>query len=116
MIRPTEEHLRRQVPEMLTAQRAGHHNRLERELLDPGRDIPPSAFALDDEQLAFLNAKGHHRQQSIGGYMANVHLENVDCPHRLGACPLGNRPALLPQLGVRKCEGNLSTLDLPNPR
>jgi hypothetical protein len=61
MICPAEQHLRRQVPALLAAQRASDHNRLERELVDPGRDIPAAAFALDDEQLAFLDSESHTR-------------------------------------------------------
>ncbi len=79
MIGPAKNHFRRQVPALLAAQRADDHDRLEWKQIDPGRDIPPAAFALDDEQLAFLDAEGHHRKPSIGEYMANVQLENVDC-------------------------------------
>jgi hypothetical protein len=43
--------------------------------------------------------------------MANVYLENVDCPGRLGTRPLANRPTLLPRLAVRKCKGNISTFE-----
>ncbi len=80
MIGPAEKHLRWQVSALLTAQRAAHDNRLEWELVDTGRNISSAAFALDDEQLAFLDSEGHHRAPSVGEYMANLQLENVDYP------------------------------------
>jgi len=60
MVRSAEEHLRRQVPALLFAQRAGDNYRLEWELLHPGGDIPATAFAVNDEPLAFL----HHSSLS----------------------------------------------------
>jgi len=65
MIGPAEEHLGGQVSALLAAQRTTDHNRLERELVDPGWDVSPAALARDDEQLAFLNSECH-RRTSIG--------------------------------------------------
>ena len=55
MMRPAQEHLRRQVPALLFAQWAGDNYRLKWELLHPGGDIPATIFAVDDELLAFLH-------------------------------------------------------------
>jgi hypothetical protein len=74
-IRPAEENLRRQVPALLSAQRAGDDNGLERELLNPGRDVTPATLAFDYKQLSFLNSKCHG-MTSIGEQKANIHWKS----------------------------------------
>ena len=64
MVRATQEHLRGQVPALLTTKWAGDHNGLEREFLHPGGDIPATVFAVDDELLAFLHHKPHDKSSN----------------------------------------------------
>ena len=62
--RPAQEHLRRQVLTSLSAQRTGHNDGPEGELLYPGGHVPRATFALNYEQFAFLYSETH---QSIIG-------------------------------------------------
>jgi hypothetical protein len=62
MIGPPQQDLGWQVPALFSAQRAGDHNRLKRELLHPGRHIPLAPLALHNEQLPILESKCHKEQ------------------------------------------------------
>ena len=70
LILSAQVHVRRQVLTSLTAQRTAHHDGPERERLYAGGHIPPTAFALNHEQLAFLDSESH--QSIIGEYKANM--------------------------------------------
>jgi hypothetical protein len=61
MIRPAQEHLRRQVSALLPAQRAGDLNGLEKEFLNPGGYITAAPFAGDHELLSILHHEAHGR-------------------------------------------------------
>jgi hypothetical protein len=59
----------------LSTQRTAHNDGLERELLYAGGHVPPAAFALNHEQLAFRYSESH--QNSIGEQRAkSIHRVN----------------------------------------
>jgi hypothetical protein len=62
LIGPAEEHLGRQILALFPTQRASDNNGLERKLPNSGWHIASTPFALDDEQLPFLNSKGHQEE------------------------------------------------------
>jgi hypothetical protein len=72
MVRSAEEHLRRQVPALLFAQRADDNDRLKWELLHTGGDIPATALAGDDELLALLHYESLEKS-SIGEVMVKAY-------------------------------------------
>ena len=59
MVLLTQEHFRRQVLALLPAERAGHHDGLEGELLHARGNIAPTPLAGDDELLPSLHHESH---------------------------------------------------------
>jgi hypothetical protein len=57
MVRLAKEHLRGQIPSLLPAERAGHHDGLEWELPHTCRDITLAPFARDNELLTLQDWK-----------------------------------------------------------
>jgi hypothetical protein len=76
MVRSAQEHLRGQVPALLTTKWAGDHNGLEREFLHPGGDIPATALAGDDELPALLHHESPGRT-SIGEDMSKAYTRET---------------------------------------
>jgi hypothetical protein len=68
LIWPAQEHVRRKILTSLSTQWTEHNDGLERELLYAGCHVPPAAFALNHEQLAFRYSESH--QNSIGEQQA----------------------------------------------
>ena len=74
MVLLTQEHFRRQVLALLPAERAGHHDGLEGELLHARGNIAATPLASDYELLPSLHHETHDIT-NIGEYLAKVYVE-----------------------------------------
>src|ERR1039458_6744896 len=73
MMRSSEQDLRRQISPLLSTQRAGDDDGLEREVEYPGGYVSLAPFAFDHELFALLDSEGHGRK-SIDENKAKVYL------------------------------------------